>query len=340
MWRFGSGHRHALPTLIIFLVVDLSLWGQFAGWRSSPTSQQVFHEPEVVEFLRERQNAQPPFRVLTVTPPPDAPFYLELQPNTYMLHAIPNAAGYDAFGLRRYANFTGGMKEWGELFDPANNLADDRALDLLNVRYLIALRTPDGKIQSGRQLVDENTIADRWTHVAQFGDLHVYENPRPLPRAWLTTKAFAAPNEADTLETIRTAKLPDGESWNPADTVLLESPIELLIGGQDLGRDPSCNSSIAQYHAHGIDLRTECDRASVLVLAENFYPGWIAKVDGVERTIMRVNYNQRGLLLDSGRHDVEFVYRPTSFTRGVVISLASLLMLVLWWSVGRWRRPI
>jgi uncharacterized membrane protein YfhO len=77
-----------------------------------------------------------------------------------------------------------------------------------------------------------------------------------------------------------------------------------------------------------------------LVLAENFYPGWIAKVDGVERTIMRVNYNQRGLLLDSGRHDVEFVYRPTSFTRGVVISLASLLMLVLWWSVGRWRRPI
>jgi hypothetical protein len=272
--------------------------------------------------------------VLTVFPPPDAPFQLDLQPNTYMLHGVPNAGGYDAFGLRRYSRFTGGMKEWGELFNPSQNLGGDRALDLLNVRFLIALRTPDGKIRSGRQLVDEKEIADRWTHAGQFGDLHVYENSKMLPRAWLATDVIVSPNEAATLETIRTGTLPDGKVWDPSRSVILEAPIEF----KNHFPDASDKVSIEESGGHRIGLKSQSTDFTVLVLAENYYPGWVATVDGNEQAILRVNYNQRGLLLGPGNHNVEFVYRPASFSNGVTISLTAMLLLLIWWIWGSWKR--
>ena len=64
---------------------------------------------------------------------------LTLQPDTYMMHRIENAAGYDGFGLSRYSRLAGDMKVWGELTDFDGTLrGDSRAIDLLNVRYLLA----------------------------------------------------------------------------------------------------------------------------------------------------------------------------------------------------------
>jgi hypothetical protein len=61
-----------------------------------------------------------------------------LQPDIYMMEGIENAAGYDGFGLARYSQLAGGMKVWGELSDAEGTLrGDSRALDLLNVRYLL-----------------------------------------------------------------------------------------------------------------------------------------------------------------------------------------------------------
>ena len=64
---------------------------------------------------------------------------LALQPDTYMMYGIENAAGYDGFGLSRYSHMAGDMKVWGELTDAEGTLrGNSRALDLLNVRYLLA----------------------------------------------------------------------------------------------------------------------------------------------------------------------------------------------------------
>ena len=73
-----------------------------------------------------------------------------------------------------------------------------------------------------------------------------------------------------------------------------------------------------------------------LVLADTYYPGWQAFVDGQRAEILRANYAFRALALDAGEHEVYFRYRPRSFMLGGVISIVAAVevMLCLAFSIG------
>ncbi len=58
-----------------------------------------------------------------------------------------------------------------------------------------------------------------------------------------------------------------------------------------------------------------------LVLADIWYPGWRARIDGEWVKIYKANYAFRALEIPPGRHDVVFVYQPISFYLGSIISL-------------------
>ena len=62
-----------------------------------------------------------------------------------------------------------------------------------------------------------------------------------------------------------------------------------------------------------------------LVLADTFYPGWQARIDGERAAILRANYAFRAVALDAGEHEVVFRYRPLSFIVGVACSGISLV---------------
>jgi uncharacterized membrane protein YfhO len=47
-----------------------------------------------------------------------------------------------------------------------------------------------------------------------------------------------------------------------------------------------------------------------LVLADSYYPGWVARVDGVEAPILRADLILRGVTLPPGAHTVTFTYEP------------------------------
>jgi uncharacterized membrane protein YfhO len=57
-----------------------------------------------------------------------------------------------------------------------------------------------------------------------------------------------------------------------------------------------------------------------LVLADTYYPGWAAWVDGERATVLRANGAFRAVKLEAGEHTVQFEYRPRSFVAGAVIS--------------------
>ena len=73
----------------------------------------------------------------------------------------------------------------------------------------------------------------------------------------------------------------------------------------------------------------DSDAAGILVLADLFYPGWKASVDGKPRPILRADGWLRAVPLPPGPHRVEFVYRPMSFYAGSVISAAALAVTAL-----------
>lgn len=331
LWMLAKGFRNASVIVVVVVIIDLSLWGQFSGWRSGPQwDHALFSQSPLITFLKQKDGKEGPFRILTLFPPADSAVLTALQPDTYMFHGIQNAAGYDAFSLQPYSGLVGGMKEWGELIEPEKQLGDDRALDLLNVRYLVAKQTPDGKLHSGENVLDERTLAPRWRRAASFDDIAVYENTRLQPRAWLATKAVVA-NDYDMLATIRTGRISDGTVWDVNQTVLVDTP----VGALSSDATSQGSAKVTTYSPNGIHLTTDSTANSVLVLSENVYPGWRVTVDGQEQPSLRVNYYQRGVALSAGEHEVEFYYRPRKFLAGLAVSIVALFTLMVWWALGR-----
>jgi hypothetical protein len=73
-----------------------------------------------------------------------------------------------------------------------------------------------------------------------------------------------------------------------------------------------------------------------LVLADEFYPGWQATVNGAPVPLLRANYTYRLIEVPAGTSRVEFRYRPASVAVGAAISVLTLAMLALLF----WRKRV
>jgi uncharacterized membrane protein YfhO len=76
-------------------------------------------------------------------------------------------------------------------------------------------------------------------------------------------------------------------------------------------------------------VRVQADADGYLVVADVWYPGWTATVDGQTTSVLRANYLFRAVSIPAGEHEVTFVYRPLSFYLGATISLLAWLFVVI-----------
>jgi hypothetical protein len=95
--------------------------------------------------------------------------------------------------------------------------------------------------------------------------------------------------------------------------------------------------SVSVYTPGHIVLDVDASRTSLLAVAESYYPGWNATLDGRPVPILRTNYLSQGIVVPVGKHVVEMKYEPASFRNGVILSgvgLLGLLGLFVWWRRG------
>jgi hypothetical protein len=166
----------------------------------------------------------------------------------------------------------------------------------------------------------------RWKHVAEVGSVAIFENNRALPRAWLVSGERVATGERQ-LQIIRTGKTSTDAKWDPHSEALVENPTGIAFPKE---KPPPGQVEISRLEPSRVVISTETVTPALLVMADNFYPGWRAEVDGHRAVIHRVNYNQRGVAVGPGKHVVTFVYAPGSVLLGLLISGFSLVLL-LWW---------
>jgi hypothetical protein len=177
----------------------------------------------------------------------------------------------------------------------------------------------------------EPSSAPRWKHVADVGPVAIFENNRALPRTWLASGERIA-TDAQQLQIIRTGKVSAETKWNPLAEALVDRPTGVAFPRE---KPPPGTTNIISRTPNRVEIETESNTPSLLVLADNFYPGWRVEVDNQSRPILRVNYNQRGVTLPTGKHRVVFSYQPRQVLIGLLVSGASLLLLLLW----MYRRP-
>ena len=119
---------------------------------------------------------------------------------------------------------------------------------------------------------------------------------------------------------IQTSNLPDGRSFDPKTTALVEE----ADGHHGQTQDSSAGAVLARAENTVVEVRVHSREPSLLVLSDLFYPGWTAFVNGAPARILRTNYVQRGVWLPKGDNTVRFQYRPKSFYIGLRIALAGI----------------
>jgi hypothetical protein len=70
------------------------------------------------------------------------------------------------------------------------------------------------------------------------------------------------------------------------------------------------------------------NKPGVLVVPENWDPGWTATVNGTSEPVLEGNYLQQMIAVPEGTSHVVFRYRPPGFNAGVLISIFTIFVIV------------
>ncbi len=188
------------------------------------------------------------------------------------------------------------------------------------------------------------------------GALHIWENPRALPRAWWTGAYVVVDGQAEQLERLKGGDIDPGQIAVLGQALPGRSPAAPVLppGGQaDHGeqtdrpaRPPAPGPSTAPGTARVLRLTANTRRIEVdapdeglLVISETWSPGWQAWVDGRPVRLYGANGMLQAVPVPPGEHRVDLRYRPWSVVLGGTVSAITLLGMSLWALLAVRSRP-
>jgi hypothetical protein len=199
---------------------------------------------------------------------------------------------YRGNDYQRNPNLFAGLRQ-----NPDGSLSGSVFFDMLNVEYL-AFRTE------------------------QAPGIQLARNASVLPRAWFVPQ-WEAVTDSQALNLI---KMP---GFNPRSMAYVSGESATSGGaapdsGMELVRATETEWGYNR-HVYTVNAPT----AGVLVVSELWFPHWKAKVDGRDVPVLRANFAFRGIVLEPGSHEIEFVYRSPWLRTGFLVSLLSAISLVV-----------
>lgn len=150
----------------------------------------------------------------------------------------------------------------------------------------------------------------------------ISKNPEANGPAWFVNEIQYVPDynaEFDGLTKVDTKN-----------TVLIREEYREELGNFQPQRDSTAVVKTLEVQPNKLVYQVENGSDGFMVFAENYYKnGWIATVDGVETTILPVNYALRGIKVPAGTHEVVMTFEPQVVKTGGMIMLGSSLLLFL-----------
>lgn len=156
-----------------------------------------------------------------------------------------------------------------------------------------------------------------WAQVYE-GETYVIERLAPLPSAYIV---YAAETITDDTEANARLLSVEFDLRNSAvSSVILPLPTRPEL--------PANPAQITAYTSTAVTIQARARQAGLLVLGDQYYPGWRVYVDGRPAEIVRANQIMRGVLLPAGDHEIVFRFQPASLRLGLWLSLAGVLICV------------
>lgn len=321
---FALGVLIKLPwkNLSIVLIIIASLLGQlyFLQKYAVIGDKEFLYPPHpTLTYLQKQKNYQ---RFLSFGEP--------IHENTSTVFGLYSVEGVNPvfpqrFGQLLYAAFNNGVitnniprveAKLSDIGDEESLQANKRRLKLmsiLGVESVLYYRKPDINIP-----LEEKFPQDLFQKTWQYKNWHGFSYNHALPRAFLVDSFRIERNKQKTFDIMFS------ESFDPTKEVVLENrPI-----GAALSKNQKTDSTvkIVRYLPNSVELTVKTNKPQLLVLSDNYYPGWQATIDGDKTEIYRTNFTFRSVVVPEGTHTIRFAYEPFSFKLGVFMSIASIIV--------------
>jgi len=151
--------------------------------------------------------------------------------------------------------------------------------------------------------------------------------PYLFARSHAESKAFLVhDSECIPDEVVQTAYLSSGKrDFRQTALLFEESP---LVSS---GVTPSASEqvTIAEYSDKRVVVNVTTQWQSMLVLSDQYFPGWRAYVNGVETRIFKADGAFRSVMVEPGSHRVEFVFDPSWFRSASLLTLVGIALCVI-----------
>jgi hypothetical protein len=215
-----------------------------------------------------------------------------LLPNINLLDQIASANNFDPLQPGRYAL-------WMQALEGASAQTQQHMLDLMGVNVV------------------------EWEAASQPSGVR-FEPRQGFPVVRWSSCGFSARDANQALELIMMDR-----PASPGGIILEAGSSSASL---DCSGDAQPGIQILRQNPDHLELLVDTSQSGYLVVAEVWYPGWQARLDGQAVDLLHADYLFRTIKVPAGKHSVTISYRPAAFYLGVVLSGAAWLVfgLVLW----------
>ncbi len=247
--------------------------------------------------------------------------------NIFVQWRVLSPEGYDSLYIRRYGELLGSAKNGSFTRDITRSdamfensmpkretYAKQTTMNLLGVKYVVDKE--DSNTTYGPQ--PSRYPQEKYGLIWQLGKWRVYENKDAMPRAMVFYDVAVKSRDEDIINTLLDKNFPYRTR------LILEQKPTIPISSNT---SPT-PARIISYTANSVSVSADAAENGLLFLSDSYYPGWKAYVDGEQKPIFRGDYTLRAVELPKGKHHVDFIYSPLSFSVGAITSGICLLVYV------------
>jgi hypothetical protein len=318
LWAAAARPRLLAPAWIVVGAVVLSLVGvpfHYLG-RLLPSADVLWRHADTFATLR---SSMTPQDRINIEQSMKSILDLSLVQKTAGLMRVPDVYDYEALLGGRLVDYVTTMWQGG----PVNSVEAmtvwptvqggyrPRLFDLAAVRYVVT--PPSSRFAAAGLELPPAPMSGP--------DLLVYANDSALPRARWVPRVEVIPDANALLNRL---------AYDSDDLAALAFVEEPPLSGFAGETAPSAQAGTARFvldDPEHLVIDVDAPARGFLVLADQYSPGWRARVDGSAVPIVRANYTFRLVEVPAGRSRVEFRYRPASVAIGAAVSHATVALL-------------
>lgn len=312
--------------LLLSLLVAADLWSiERYYWMFSPPASKLYASDATIDYLKKLPQ---PARVAVFAVGqgnPLAPHDPLLMGDGLMVHGIRSVTGYHGNELGRYRKLGNFDEGYSARLNPS-------FWQLMNVDYFLT-NTDTLPIEGAQRVVGPVQSAAGTT-------VSLFKLEGGHPFAWVAPVMAKYPDDI----ALPAAQQPNFPTYQVAilDTsaTVATPPLTAIPAALAL------TTSTTDYRPghFTVKLSAPAPAGSALVASENFYPGWVAKVDGKPAQVFRADYVLMGVPLAAGAQSVEFTFDNATYPKGRSITVAalalSLLLALAGWALDRRRSQV